>query len=268
MQEYNELMDRVIKHGEMRLNRTGVRAITTFGETIRMDISDGKMPLLQGKKIHLKSVVHELLWFLRGDTNVKYLNDHGVTIWDEWADENGELGPVYGAQWRNFNGIDQIKKLEHDLKNDPFSRRHMLTAWNVGELNKMALPPCHMMSQFYVSSDKRLSCQMYMRSCDVFLGLPFNIASYALLTHMLAHVCGYETDALRLVIGDAHVYGNHLDACDKYKEQYDSMPKEMKDEQPKVHLVNCDYESILDFKCEDFAFTYTSMPAIKAPIAI
>lgn len=267
MKEYKQLLERVVKHGEMRLNRTEVRAITTFGESIYMDISNGKMPLLKGKKVHLKSVVHELLWFLRGDTNIKYLNENGVTIWDEWADEQGELGPVYGAQWRDFNGVDQIANLEHGLKNDPYSRRHILSAWNVGELNDMALPPCHMISQFYVSSDNRLSCQMYMRSCDVFLGLPFNIASYALLTHMLASVCGYETDSLRVVLGDAHVYENHLESVDKYHNQHDEMPDSLIEHVPRVSI-STSHKSVLDFTYGDFAFDYKSMPAIKAPIAV
>jgi thymidylate synthase len=213
----------------------------------------------------MKSIIHELLWFINGDTNIKYLNDNGVTIWDEWANENGELGPVYGKQWRSWQSsdgrvIDQLSELIEGLKNNPDSRRHIISAWNVGDLNKMALPPCHALFQFYVA-DGKLSCQLYQRSADVFLGVPFNIASYALFTMMIAQVCGYEPGEFIHTLGDAHIYTNHLEQVDL---QLSRRPKVL----PKM-IINPNVKNILDFKYEDFSLTgYDPDPAIKAPIAI
>ncbi|MPM46998.1 Thymidylate synthase [bioreactor metagenome] len=231
---------------------------------MRFNLSDG-FPLLTTKKVHMKSIIHELLWFINGDTNIKYLNDNGVTIWDEWANKDGELGPVYGKQWRSWHSsdgrvIDQLSELIEGLKKNPDSRRHIISAWNVGDLNKMALPPCHALFQFYVA-DGKLSCQLYQRSADVFLGVPFNIASYALFTMMIAQVCGYEAGEFIHTLGDAHIYTNHLEQVDL---QLSRKPKVL----PKM-LINPNVKNILDFKYEDFSLTgYDPDPAIKAPIAI
>lgn len=264
MQTYLSLLQHIKDTGLVKSDRTGTGTISIFGYQMRFNLSDG-FPLLTTKKVHMKSIIHELLWFINGDTNIKYLNDNGVTIWDEWADEDGELGPVYGKQWRSWHSsdgrvIDQLSELIEGLKKNPDSRRHIISAWNVGDLNKMALPPCHALFQFYVA-DGKLSCQLYQRSADVFLGVPFNIASYALFTMMIAQVCGYEAGEFIHTLGDAHIYTNHLEQVDL---QLSRKPKVL----PKM-LINPNVKNILDFKYEDFSLTgYDPDPAIKAPIAI
>ena len=264
MQTYLSLLQHIKDTGLVKSDRTGTGTISVFGYQMRFNLSDG-FPLLTTKKVHMKSIIHELLWFINGDTNIKYLNDNGVTIWDEWANEDGELGPVYGKQWRSWHSsdgrvIDQLSELIEGLKNNPDSRRHIISAWNVGDLNKMALPPCHALFQFYVA-DGKLSCQLYQRSADVFLGVPFNIASYALFTMMIAQVCGYEAGEFIHTLGDAHIYTNHLEQVDL---QLSRKPKVL----PKT-LINPNVKNILDFKYEDFSLTgYDPDPAIKAPIAI
>ncbi|MEZ7884584.1 MAG: thymidylate synthase [Bacteroidales bacterium] len=264
MQTYLSLLQHIKDTGLVKSDRTGTGTISVFGYQMRFNLSDG-FPLLTTKKVHMKSIIHELLWFINGDTNIKYLNDNGVTIWDEWANEDGELGPVYGKQWRSWHSsdgrvIDQLSELIEGLKKNPDSRRHIISAWNVGDLNKMALPPCHALFQFYVA-DGKLSCQLYQRSADVFLGVPFNIASYALFTMMIAQVCGYEAGEFIHTLGDAHIYTNHLEQVDL---QLSRKPKVL----PKM-LINPNVKNILDFKYEDFSLTgYNPDPAIKAPIAI
>lgn len=264
MQTYLSLLQHIKDTGLVKSDRTGTGTISIFGYQMRFNLSDG-FPLLTTKKVHMKSIIHELLWFINGDTNIKYLNDNGVTIWDEWANEDGELGPVYGRQWRSWHSsdgrvIDQLSELIEGLKKNPDSRRHIISAWNVGDLNKMALPPCHALFQFYVA-DGKLSCQLYQRSADVFLGVPFNIASYALFTMMIAQVCGYEAGEFIHTLGDAHIYTNHLEQVDL---QLSRKPKVL----PKM-LINPNVKNILDFKYEDFSLTgYDPDPAIKAPIAI
>ncbi len=264
MQTYLSLLQHIKDTGLVKSDRTGTGTISVFGYQMRFNLSDG-FPLLTTKKVHMKSIIHELLWFINGDTNIKYLNDNGVTIWDEWANKDGELGPVYGNQWRSWHSsdgrvIDQLSELIEGLKNNPDSRRHIISAWNVGDLNKMALPPCHALFQFYVA-DGKLSCQLYQRSADVFLGVPFNIASYALFTMMIAQVCGYEAGEFIHTLGDAHIYTNHLEQVDL---QLSRKPKVL----PKM-LINPNVKNILDFKYEDFSLTgYDPDPAIKAPIAI
>ncbi len=264
MQTYLSLLQHIKDTGLVKSDRTGTGTISVFGYQMRFNLSDG-FPLLTTKKVHMKSIIHELLWFINGDTNIKYLNDNGVTIWDEWANEDGELGPVYGKQWRSWHSsdgrvIDQLSELIEGLKKNPDSRRHIISAWNVGDLNKMALPPCHALFQFYVA-DGKLSCQLYQRSADVFLGVPFNIASYALFTMMIAQVCGYEAGEFIHTLGDAHIYTNHLEQVDL---QLSRKPKVL----PKM-LINPNVKNILDFKYEDFSLTgYDPDPAIKAPIAI
>jgi thymidylate synthase len=231
---------------------------------MRFDLADG-FPVLTTKKLHLRSIIHELLWFLAGDTNIKYLNDHGVSIWDEWADENGDLGPVYGHQWRSWpkpdgTTIDQIAKVVEDIKTNPNSRRHIVSAWNVAEVNEMALPPCHCLFQFYVA-DGKLSCQLYQRSCDIFLGVPFNIASYALLTMMMAQVTGLEAGEFILTMGDAHLYSNHLEQAD---EQIARRPGPLP-----VMRINPDVTDIFAFTFDDFELVgYEAQPHIAAPIAV
>jgi thymidylate synthase len=264
MQTYLSLLQHIKDTGLVKSDRTGTGTISVFGYQMRFNLSDG-FPLLTTKKVHMKSIIHELLWFINGDTNIKYLNDNGVTIWDEWANKDGELGPVYGKQWRSWHSsdgrvIDQLSELIEGLKKNPDSRRHIISAWNVGDLNKMALPPCHALFQFYVA-DGKLSCQLYQRSADVFLGVPFNIASYALFTMMIAQVCGYEAGEFIHTLGDAHIYTNHLEQVDL---QLSRKPKVL----PKM-LINPNVKNILDFKYEDFSLTgYNPDPAIKAPIAI
>ena len=263
MKQYLDLLDRILTEGVKKEDRTGTGTISVFGNQMRFNLEEG-FPLLTTKKLHLKSIIYELLWFLRGDTNIKYLKDHGVSIWDEWADENGELGPVYGHQWRSWpdeNGgtIDQIQNVVNQIKNNPDSRRMIVSAWNVAEVERMALPPCHTMFQFFVAEGK-LSCQLYQRSGDTFLGVPFNIASYALLTMMIAKECGLEPGEFIHTLGDAHLYLNHQEQA---KEQLSREPRKL----PKMHL-NPDVKSIFDYKYEDFTLEgYDPHPAIKAPLS-
>jgi thymidylate synthase len=264
MRQYLDLMQHILDNGVRKEDRTGTGTISVFGYQMRFDLSDG-FPAVTTKKLHFRSIIHELLWFLQGNTNIQYLHDNRVTIWDEWADENGDLGPVYGYQWRSWptpNGrsIDQISQLIDNLTHNPDSRRHIVSAWNVADVENMALPPCHLLYQFYVA-DGKLSCQLYQRSADVFLGVPFNIASYALLTMMMAQVTGYELGDFVHTFGDAHLYLNHLDQANLQLSR-DPYPL------PKMQL-NPDVQSIFDFQYEDFKlFNYQSHPTIKAPIAV
>jgi len=264
MEQYLQLMRYVRGSGVEKQDRTGTGTLSVFGYQMRFDISQN-FPLLTTKKLHLKSIIHELLWFLQGDTNIAYLRENGVTIWDEWADENGDLGPVYGAQWRSWpaadgRSLDQITNVIDLIKKDPDSRRLIVSAWNVGELEKMALMPCHAFFQFYVA-EGRLSCQLYQRSADIFLGVPFNIASYALLTMMIAQVTGLKPGEFVHTFGDAHLYLNHLEQVD---EQLSREPLPLP-----VMKINPDVTSIFDYKFEDFKLAgYESHPAIKAPIAV
>ena len=264
MQQYLDLMRRVIDHGAVKEDRTGTGTRSIFGHQMRFDLADG-FPLVTTKKLHLKSIVHELLWFLKGDTNVRYLKENGVSIWNDWADENGELGPVYGAQWRSWPAadgrkIDQIARLVADLRANPASRRHIVSAWNVGEIDQMALPPCHALFQFFVQEGE-LSCQLYQRSADLFLGVPFNIASYALLTKMIAQVCDLNPGVFVHTFGDLHLYSNHLEQA-RLQLSRDPQPA------PRMNL-NPDIRNIHDFRFADFELTgYEPHPAIKAPIAV
>ena len=264
MRAYLDLMSHVLENGTDRGDRTGTGTRSVFGHQIRFDLSEG-FPVTTTKKLHLRSIIIELLWFLRGETNVKWLKDNGVSIWDEWADENGELGPVYGYQWRSWpvpdgGSIDQIKGLIKSLKENPNSRRHIVSAWNPALVDDMALPPCHTMFQFYVA-DGKLSCQLYQRSADIFLGVPFNIASYALLTMMLAQVCDLEPGDFVHTFGDAHLYHNHFDQA---KEQLSRRPLAL----PKMKL-NPDVKDLFEFTFEDFTLEgYEALPTIKAPIAV
>ena len=264
MRQYLDLLARIRTEGLRKGDRTGTGALSLFGEQMRFDLEAG-FPLLTTKKLHVKSIVHELLWFLQGSTNVRYLNEHGVAIWDEWADENGELGPVYGRQWRSWpkpdgGTVDQITRLVEGIKRDPDSRRHIVSAWNVGEIDKMALPPCHCLFQFYVG-DGRLSCQLYQRSADVFLGVPFNIASYALLTLMVAQVTALKPGAFVHTFGDVHLYLNHLDQAD---EQLSRLPRAL----PRMEM-NPEVRSLFDFAYEDFKLVgYDPHPAIRAEVAV
>ncbi len=264
MKQYLDLLRHVKENGTIKGDRTGTGTRSCFGYQMRFDLSEG-FPLLTTKRVHLRSIIHELLWFIAGDTNIKYLNDNGVSIWNEWADENGDLGHVYGYQWRSWptadgGTIDQIEALIDSLKNNPDSRRHIVSAWNVADIETMALPPCHTMFQFYVA-DGKLSCQLYQRSADLFLGVPFNIASYALLTMMLAQVCGYELGEFVHTFGDVHIYNNHIEQVD---EQLSRTPKPL----PTMAL-NPDVRSLFDFKYEDFTLSgYDPDPTIKAPIAV
>ena len=264
MKQYLDLLKHIRANGVMKEDRTGTGTQSVFGYQMRFDLSEG-FPLLTTKKVHLKSIIYELLWFIAGDTNVKYLQDHGVTIWDEWADENGDLGPVYGHQWRSWpapNGgaIDQLSMVIDTIKRNPDSRRMLVTAWNPAEVDKMALPPCHCLFQFYVA-DGKLSCQLYQRSADVFLGVPFNIASYALLTLMIAQVCGLEPGEFVHTTGDTHIYRNHFE---QVATQLSREPRPL----PRMRL-NPDVKSVFDFKYEDFTLEgYDPWPAIKAPVAV
>lgn len=264
MQQYLALMQHVIKNGIQKSDRTGTGTLSVFGYQLRFDLSQG-FPLLTTKKMHLKSIIHELLWFLRGDTNIKSLNEVGVSIWDEWADSEGELGPIYGQQWRAWptpegQAIDQIKLLMAMLKTNPDSRRLLVCSWNVAEIEKMALPPCHCLFQFYVAGN-RLSCQLYQRSADVFLGVPFNIASYALLLQMVAAVCGFQVGEFIHTIGDAHLYLNHLEQA---KTQLERDPYPL----PSM-VLNRKVDSIFDYCFEDFTLKdYQFHPRIAAPIAV
>lgn len=274
MQNYHDLLKHILEHGYEKSDRTGTGTKSAFGYQMRFDLSEG-FPLITTKKVHLKSIIYELLWFLRGDTNINYLTENGVRIWNEWADENGDLGPVYGHQWRNWNseGIDQVKTAIADLKNNPDSRRIIISAWNPGVLpdtgksfsenvanGKAALPPCHAFFQFYVAGGK-LSCQLYQRSGDVFLGVPFNIASYALFTMMMAQVCGYRPGDFILTLGDVHIYNNHME---QVKLQLGRTPRPL----PKM-ILNPEVTSIFDFKFEDFTLIdYNPYPHIKAAVAV
>ena len=264
MQQYLDLMRHVLTAGVQKEDRTGTGTLSIFGYQMRFNLSDG-FPLLTTKKMHLKSIIYELLWFLRGDTNIKYLNDHGVSIWDEWADEAGNLGPVYGHQWRSWptpqnESIDQISQVIEQIKTAPDSRRLLVSAWNVADINAMKLPPCHCLFQFYVAEGK-LSCQLYQRSADIFLGVPFNIASYALLTMMFAQACGLQAGEFIHTLGDAHLYLNHLEQTRLQLSRRPYPPPQMR--------LNPDVDSIFDFRYEDFTLeNYVCHPRIKAPIAV
>ncbi len=263
MQQYLQLMEHVLTNGAKKEDRTGTGTLSVFGYQMRFDLSEG-FPLVTTKKLHLKSIIHELLWFLKGDTNIAYLKENGVRIWDEWADENGNLGPVYGAQWRSWssaNGsVDQISQLIYQIKNNPDSRRHLVSAWNVGEIDNMALPPCHILFQFYVAEGK-LSCQLYQRSADIFLGVPFNIASYSLFTLMVAQVCDLKPGEFIHTFGDAHLYSNHLEQA---KLQLSREPRPLP-----AMKINPDVKDIFQFRFEDFALeNYDPHPHIKAKVAV
>ncbi len=264
MKQYLDLLNHVINNGVEKSDRTGTGTISVFGHQSRYDLSQG-FPVLTTKKLHLKSIIHELLWFLTGDTNIKYLKENGVRIWNEWADEKGELGPVYGYQWRSWptpdgQHIDQITQVVNSIKSNPDSRRHIVSAWNVGEIDKMKLPPCHLLIQFYVA-DGKLSCQLYQRSADIFLGIPFNIASYALLTLMMAQVCGLKAGDFVHTLGDAHIYLNHME---QVKLQLSREPFPL----PQMKI-NPEIKSIFDFKFEDFELTgYQSHPHIAGKVAV
>lgn len=264
MQQYHQLLQRVLSEGTTRDDRTGTGTLSIFGHQMRFDLSEG-FPLVTTKKLHLKSIIHELLWFLAGDTNIKYLKDNGVRIWDEWADENGNLGKVYGYQWRSWaknanESIDQIAQVVDSIKNNPQSRRHIVTAWNPADIETMALPPCHTLFQFYVANGK-LSCQLYQRSADIFLGVPFNIASYALLTMMMAQVCDLQPGNFVHTFGDAHIYNNHLEQVNL---QLGRTPRKL----PQMHL-NPQVKDIFAFRYEDFTLTdYNPYPHIKGKVAV
>lgn len=263
MKQYQDLLKHILDHGAVKTDRTGTGTLSVFGYQMRFNLNEG-FPLVTTKKIHLKSVIHELLWFINGETNIQYLKDNGIKIWDEWANENGDLGPVYGKQWRSWdskNGeIDQLKEVLNQLKSSPDSRRIIVSAWNVGELSEMALMPCHAFFQFYVA-DNKLSCQLYQRSADVFLGVPFNIASYALLTMMIAQECNLGLGDFVWTGGDTHIYSNHLEQVNL---QLTRTPKELP-----VMKLNPAVKSIFDFKFEDFALeNYDPYPLIKAPVAV
>ena len=264
MKQYHDLLEHILQNGVKKEDRTGTGTISVFGYQMRFDLNEG-FPCITTKKLHLRSIIHELLWFLKGDTNIQYLKENNVSIWDEWADENGNLGPVYGSQWRSWptadgRHFDQIKQVINQLKNNPDSRRIIVSAWNVGEIEKMALPPCHAFFQFYVA-DGKLSCQLYQRSADTFLGVPFNIASYALLTLMLAQVCNLKPGDFVHTLGDAHLYSNHLEQA-KLQLTRDFRPlPQMK--------INPDVKDLFEFKFEDFELVnYDPHPHIKAEVAV
>lgn len=264
MQQYLDLMRHVMQHGAKKTDRTGTGTTSVFGYQMRFDLNEG-FPLVTTKKLHTKSIIHELLWFLKGDTNIKYLKDNGVRIWDEWADENGNLGPVYGSQWRSWRGadgktIDQISQVIEQIKKNPDSRRLIVSAWNVAEIDKMKLPPCHAFFQFYVA-DGKLSCQLYQRSADIFLGVPFNIASYALLTMMTAQVCDLKYGDFIHTLGDAHLYSNHMEQAAL---QLSREPRKLP-----VMKINPAVKNIFEFKFEDFQLEgYDPHPHIKAEVAV
>ena len=264
MKQYLDLMQKVLTEGQKKSDRTGTGTLSIFGHQMKFDLTKG-FPLVTTKKVHLKSIIHELIWFLKGSTNISYLKENGVSIWDEWADENGDLGPVYGAQWRSWpdgnNGsIDQIQNLINSINQNPDSRRHIVSAWNPAEVDNMALPPCHSLFQFYVANGE-LSCQLYQRSADIFLGVPFNIASYALLTHMIAQVCNLKVGVFVHTLGDAHLYTNHLDQAKlQLSRDIKNLP---------VLKINPEIKNLFDFKFEDFEIlNYESHPSISAPIAV
>lgn len=264
MKQYHDLMQHVLEHGVQKHDRTGTGTISVFGYQMRFNLQEG-FPLITTKKVHTKSIVHELLWFLKGSSNIAYLKENGVSIWDEWADVSGELGPVYGVQWRSWRGadgkiVDQISQVVHQIKHNPDSRRLIVSAWNVAEIEQMALPPCHAFFQFYVANNS-LSCQLYQRSADIFLGVPFNIASYALLTHMIAAVCKLQVGDFVHTLGDAHLYNNHLEQA-KLQLSRDVRPL------PALNIKR-DVASIFDFQFEDFeVLNYNPHPHIKAPVAV
>lgn len=264
MQQYHDLLNHVLAHGHVKTDRTGTGTVSVFGYQMRFDLAEG-FPLLTTKKVHLKSIIHELLWFLQGSTNIAYLKENGVSIWDEWADEQGNLGPVYGYQWRNWpkpdgTHVDQITQVINQIKKTPDSRRLIVSAWNVADVERMKLPPCHAFFQFYVADDK-LSCQLYQRSADIFLGVPFNIASYALLTMMVAQVCDLQLGDFVHTLGDAHIYSNHME---QVKEQLSRTPRAL----PSMRI-NPAVKDIFSFKFEDFVLeNYDPYPAIKAPVAV
>ena len=264
MRQYLDLMSHVLEHGDRKTDRTGTGTLSVFGWQMRFRLQDG-FPLLTTKKLHTRSIIHELLWFLQGDTNIRYLKENGVSIWNEWADENGDLGPVYGKQWRHWQtadgrGVDQITRLIEGIKRNPDSRRHLVTAWNPGEVENMALPPCHALFQFYVANG-RLSCQLYQRSADIFLGVPFNIASYALLTHMVAQACEFEPGDFIWTGGDCHLYLNHLEQA---REQLSREPRPL----PQLRI-NPAVKDVFAFRFEDFTLEgYDPHPHIKAPVAV
>lgn len=280
MQAYQDLLQTIVERGEKRADRTGTGTLSVFGHQMRFDLRDG-FPLVTTKKLHLRSIIHELLWFLQGDTGTAYLNENKVTIWDEWADGKGDLGPIYGFQWRNWGkthprliekgaisasaaqskGVDQIKELIHGIRTNPFSRRHIVNAWNVADLPHMALPPCHVLFQFYVHTDGRLSCQLYQRSADVFLGVPFNIASYALLLMMVAQVCDLKPGEFVHTLGDAHLYLNHLEQT---RLQLSREPRAL----PQMEI-NPAVKDIFEFRYDDFKLVgYDPHPSIKADISV
>ena len=264
MRQYLDLMSHVLEHGDHKTDRTGTGTLSVFGWQMRFRLQDG-FPLLTTKKLHTRSIIHELLWFLQGDTNIRYLKENGVSIWDEWADENGDLGPVYGKQWRRWEtadgrSVDQITRLVEGIRRNPDSRRHLVTAWNPGEVDNMALPPCHALFQFYVANG-RLSCQLYQRSADIFLGVPFNIASYALLTHMIAQACDLEPGDFVWTGGDCHLYLNHLEQA---REQLSREPRPL----PQLRI-NPAVKDAFAFRFEDFTLEgYDPHPHIKAPVAV
>ncbi len=264
MRQYHDLMQHVLDHGVEKHDRTGTGTVSVFGYQMRFNLADG-FPMVTTKKLHLRSIIHELIWFLKGETNIQYLKENGVSIWDEWADENGNLGPVYGSQWRSWKGadgktVDQITQVIEQIKKNPDSRRLIVSAWNVAEIENMALPPCHAFFQFYVANGK-LSCQLYQRSADIFLGVPFNIASYALLNLMVAQVCGLEPGEFVHTLGDAHLYSNHLDQARlQLSREFRPLP---------IMKINADVKNIFDFKFEDFTLEgYDPHPHIKAAVAI
>lgn len=261
MKQYLDLLQDIMQNGVDKMDRTGVGTRSVFGRQMRFDLSEG-FPLVTTKKVHLKSIIHELLWFIKGETNIKYLQDNGVRIWNEWADENGDLGPVYGSQWRNWNneGIDQLADVIERLKTNPNDRRMIVSAWNVSKIGEMKLPPCHMMFQFYVA-DGKLSCMLYQRSCDMFLGVPFNIASYALLTMMIAQVCGLQPGEFVHTLGDTHIYHNHFE---QVTEQLSRTPLPLP-----TMKINPAVKDINDFKYEDFELcNYESYGVLKGKVAV
>ncbi|MGX9807385.1 thymidylate synthase [Exiguobacterium acetylicum] len=264
MEQYHALCEHILEHGTKKEDRTGTGTLSVFGHQMRFSLQDG-FPLITTKKLHMKSIIHELIWFISGDTNIRYLQENGVRIWNEWADENGDLGPVYGAQWRSFprpdgTTVDQLAQVIEQIKTNPDSRRLVVSAWNPGQVDEMALPPCHLLFQFYVA-DGKLSCQLYQRSADVFLGVPFNIASYALLTHMIAHVCGLEVGDFVHTLGDAHIYSNHIEQVNL---QLTRTPKKL----PTLRFART-VERIEDFRFEDIIIEgYDPDPHIKGVVAV
>lgn len=264
MEQYHELCEHILEHGTKKEDRTGTGTLSVFGHQMRFSLQDG-FPLITTKKLHMKSIIHELIWFISGDTNIRYLQENGVRIWNEWADENGDLGPVYGAQWRSFprpdgTTVDQLAQVIEQIKTNPDSRRLIVSAWNPGQVDEMALPPCHLLFQFYVA-DGKLSCQLYQRSADVFLGVPFNIASYALLTHMIAHVCGLEVGDFVHTLGDAHIYSNHIEQVNL---QLTRTPKKL----PTLRFART-VDRIEDFRFEDIIIEgYDPDPHIKGVVAV